>query len=66
MPTALQVSKRKVALTTKPKALTQAQYNRAFQNGVRAFELKQASGAIDRDIAARAAAKLWPTPDQTK
>ncbi len=62
MPTALKSK----ASKPKVKALTQARYNAAFQNGVRQAELRQASGAIDRDIAARAAAKLWPTFDQTK
>lgn len=50
----------------KPKKLTAAQYNKAFQNGMRQAELRHISGQAAQQNASRVAAKLWPTPAQDK
>lgn len=60
---ALKVSQRKAALKAglaKPRRLSQAEHDRAFQNGVRQFELRRESGLLARQVADR----LWPTPEQ--
>lgn len=67
MATSLKVSQRKVALTaSKPRKLTKAEHDKAFQNGLRQGELHRLSGQAAQQDAARVASKLWPTSTQDK